>query len=37
MNVVYARVSTQKQKQDLHNQIENCISFINAKGIKEYL
>ncbi|WP_181233589.1 IS607 family transposase [Helicobacter pylori] len=33
LNVVYARVSTQKQKQDLHNQIENCISFINAKGI----
>ncbi|MGL2569199.1 hypothetical protein [Helicobacter pylori] len=21
----------------MHNQIENCISFINAKGIKEYL
>ncbi len=33
LNVVYARVSTQKQKQDLKNQIENCISFINAKGI----
>ncbi|GAA8691112.1 IS607-like element ISSto13 family transposase [Helicobacter pylori] len=33
LNVVYARVSTQKQKQDLYNQIENCISFINAKGI----
>ncbi len=33
LNVVYARVSTQKQKQDLQNQIENCISFINAKGI----
>ncbi len=33
LNVVYARVSTQKQKQDLQNQIETCISFINAKGI----
>ncbi len=33
LNVVYARVSTQKQKQDLQNQIEKCISFINAKGI----
>ncbi|WP_121285491.1 IS607 family transposase [Helicobacter pylori] len=33
LNVVYARVSTQKQKQDLQNQRENCISFINAKGI----
>ncbi|EJC11552.1 putative transposase OrfA [Helicobacter pylori Hp P-16] len=33
LNVVYARISTQKQKQDLQNQIENCISFINAKGI----
>ncbi|MGL2374694.1 IS607 family transposase [Helicobacter pylori] len=33
LNVVYAMVSTQKQKQDLQNQIENCISFINAKGI----
>ncbi|MFP6138043.1 IS607 family transposase [Helicobacter pylori] len=33
LNVVYARVSTQKQKKDLQNQIENCISFINAKGI----
>ncbi|MFB1283251.1 IS607 family transposase [Helicobacter pylori] len=33
LNVVYARVSAQKQKQDLQNQIENCISFINAKGI----
>ncbi|GAA8331292.1 IS607-like element ISSto13 family transposase [Helicobacter pylori] len=33
LNVVYAGVSTQKQKQDLQNQIENCISFINAKGI----
>ncbi len=33
LNVVYARVSTQRQKQDLQNQIENCISFINAKGI----
>ncbi len=33
LNVVYARVSTQKQKQDLQNQIENCISFINVKGI----
>ncbi len=36
LNVVYARVSTQKQKQDLQNQIENCISFINAKGISVY-
>ncbi|GMB92278.1 IS607 family transposase [Helicobacter ailurogastricus] len=33
LNVIYARVSTKKQKQDLQNQIENCISFLNAKGI----
>lgn len=33
LNVIYARVSTKKQKQDLKNQIENCISFLNAKGI----
>nr|AAT72886.1 putative transposase OrfA [Helicobacter pylori] len=32
-NVIYARVSTKKQKQDLQNQIENCISFLNAKGL----
>lgn len=33
-NVIYARVSTPKQKQDLQNQIDNSISFLNAKGIK---
>ncbi|RKV50245.1 IS607 family transposase [Helicobacter pylori] len=33
LNVIYARVSAKKQKQDLKNQIENCISFLNAKGI----
>ncbi len=32
-NVIYVRVSTKKQKQDLRNQIENCISFLNAKGL----
>ncbi|EOH3929686.1 IS607 family transposase, partial [Campylobacter jejuni] len=34
LNVIYARVSTHKQKQDLKNQIENTIAFLNAKGIK---
>lgn len=32
-NVIYARVSTNKQKQDLFNQIENNIAYLNAKGI----
>ncbi|GAA9463739.1 IS607 family transposase [Helicobacter pylori] len=32
-NAIYARVSVKKQKQDLRNQIENCISFLNAKGL----
>lgn len=32
-NVIYARVSTNKQKQDLSNQIENNIAYLNAKGI----
>ena len=32
-NVIYARVSTSKQKQDLENQIENNISYLNSKGI----
>ncbi|WP_120945889.1 IS607 family transposase [Helicobacter labacensis] len=32
-NVVYARVSTAKQKQDLQNQIDNSLAYLNAKGI----
>lgn len=32
-SVIYARVSTAKQKSDLSNQIENISSFMNAKGI----
>lgn len=32
-SVIYARVSTVKQKNDLSNQIENISSFMNAKGI----
>lgn len=34
LNVIYARVSTPKQKQDLQNQIDNNIAFLNAQGIK---
>lgn len=34
LNVIYARVSTHKQKQDLKNQIDNTIAFLNTKGIK---
>ena len=32
-SVIYARVSTAKQKNDLSNQIENISSFMNAKGV----
>lgn len=32
-NVIYARVSTNEQKQDLENQINNNIAFLNSKGI----
>ncbi len=32
-SVIYARVSTTKQKNDLSNQIEAISSFMNAKGI----
>ena len=34
LNVIYARVSTNKQKQDLANQIDNSIAYLNSKGIK---
>ena len=34
MNVIYARVSTDKQKQDLQNQIDTIERFMNSKGIK---
>lgn len=34
LNVIYARVSTNKQKQDLANQIDNNIAYLNSKGIK---
>ena len=32
-NVIYARVSTSKQKNDLENQINNIKSYMSAKGI----
>ena len=32
-NVVYARVSTSKQKVDLENQIADIVSYLNVKGI----
>ncbi|HHD80482.1 MAG TPA: IS607 family transposase [Campylobacterales bacterium] len=31
-NVVYARVSTAKQKQDLENQVDTIISYMNKNG-----
>ena len=34
MNVVYARVSTAKQKADLENQVEILINFCNKNGVK---
>lgn len=34
LNVIYARVSTLKQKQDLENQIANNIAYLNSKGIQ---
>lgn len=34
VNVVYARVSTSKQKRDLENQAETLISYCNANGVK---
>lgn len=34
LNVIYARVSTVKQKQDLENQIANNIAYLNSQGIK---
>lgn len=34
VNVVYARVSTPKQKRDLENQAETLISYCNANGVK---
>lgn len=33
MNVIYARVSTNKQKKDLENQIEAITSYMNRNGI----
>lgn len=32
--MIYARVSTAKQKQDLENQIANNIAYLNSQGIK---
>jgi len=32
-NVIYARVSTNKQKNDLQNQIDNIRQFMSANGI----
>ncbi len=34
VNVVYARVSTPKQKRDLENQAETIINYCNANGVK---
>ena len=34
VNVVYARVSTPKQKKDLENQAETLIKYCNANGVK---
>lgn len=34
VNVVYARVSTPKQKRDLDNQAETLINYCNANGVK---
>ena len=34
MNVVYARVSTAKQKADLENQLEVLVNFCNKNGVK---
>lgn len=34
VNVVYARVSTPKQKRDLENQAETLINHCNANGVK---
>lgn len=34
LNVIYARVSTAKQKQDLENQVANNIAYLNSQGIK---
>ena len=34
MNVVYARVSTTKQKADLENQVEVLVNFCNKNGVK---
>ena len=34
VNVVYARVSTPKQKRDLENQAETPINYCNANGVK---
>lgn len=34
VNVVYARVSTLKQKKDLENQVETLINYCNANGVK---
>ena len=34
MNVVYARVSTAKQKADLENQVEVLVNFCNKNGVE---
>ena len=34
VNVVYARVSTPKQKRDLENQAETLINYCNVNGVK---
>lgn len=34
VNVVYARVSTPKQKRDLENQAETLINYCNSNGVK---
>lgn len=34
VNVVYARVSTPKQKKDLENQVETLVGYCNTNGVK---
>lgn len=34
VNVVYARVSTPKQKKDLENQVETLVGYCNINGVK---
>ena len=35
-NVVYARVSTAKQKEHLSNQIDTCVNYLSSKGLETH-